>query len=120
MRQPPVVLGSDYGGPEIAAAVRDPVSQRLASVVMPGCGEFGARSGFLHGTETARDLLRTAAPGAELAGVGVARSGIRTADDVGSGLSHRIRPSREAALGRPGSVTSADSAPEVTSTGTMA
>jgi glucokinase len=68
MSQSPVVLGLDYGGTKIAAAVCDLAGQRLASVFMPSCGELGARDSFVHGIDPAWDLLRTAAPGAELGG----------------------------------------------------
>lgn len=80
MSQSPVVLSPDYGGIKIAAAVCYLAGQRLAPVVMPSRGELGARDSFAHGIETARDLLRAAAPGAELGGVGMAAFGIPLED----------------------------------------
>jgi glucokinase len=82
MSQPPVVLGLDYGGTKIAAAVCDLAGQRLASAVVPSRGAHGALASFEHGIETARDLLRTAAPGAELTAVGVSTFGIPFEDRV--------------------------------------
>ena len=64
MSQSTMAPGLDAGATEIAAAVRDLAGQRLASVVMASCGELGARDSFVHGIETAWDLLGTAAPGA--------------------------------------------------------
>ena len=82
MSHPPVVLGLDYGGTKIAAAVCDLAGRRLASVVVPSRGEHGAHAAFAHGIETARDLLETTAPGAELIAVGVATFGIPLEDRV--------------------------------------
>jgi glucokinase len=82
MTQPPVVLGLDYGGTKIATAVCDLAGQRLASVVVPSRGEHGAMASFSYGIETAKDLLHAAAPGAELAAVGVATFGIPFEDRV--------------------------------------
>ena len=72
MSQSPVVLGLDYGGTKIAAAVLGAVAVAVDRVAGNVTGAAGAHAG------------------------------------------------RPAPDGRPGSVTSADSAPEVTSTGTMA
>jgi glucokinase len=118
MSQSLVVLGLDYGGTEIAVAACDPAGQRLASVVTPSRGEPGARDGLAHGIETARDLLHTAAAGAELATVGVATSGSPFEDRVK--LSPAIDGWDRLAFGRYLRAASAASTPEVTSTGTVA
>jgi len=114
MSQSLVVLG----GTEIAAAVRDRAGQRLVPVAMPSRGELAARDGFVHGIGTAWDLLRTAAAGAELATVGVATSGVPFEDRVK--LSPAIDGRVRLAFARDLRAASADSAPEVISTGTVA
>jgi glucokinase len=78
----PVVLGLDFGGTKIAVAVCGPDGERLASVTVPSGGERGARAGFQRGVTSARDLLATAAPGRELAAVGVSTFGIPFDDRV--------------------------------------
>jgi hypothetical protein len=55
MSQSPVLLGLDHGDTKVASAVRDLAGQRLASVVVPSCGELGARDSFVRGIETAWD-----------------------------------------------------------------
>ncbi len=82
MTHPPVVLGLDFGGTKIAAAVCDLAGNKLASVAVPSRGELGAVASFNHGVETARDLLGTAAPDAKLAAVGAATFGIPFEDRV--------------------------------------
>lgn len=82
MSQPPVVIGLDFGGTKIAAAVCDKAGNKLASVVVPSRGEKGARASFDHGIETAQGLLTTAAIGARLVAVGVATFGIPFEDRV--------------------------------------
>jgi glucokinase len=82
MSHPPVVIGLDFGGTKIAAAVCDLAGNKLASVVVPSRGELGAEASFDHGVETARDLLRSTAAGARLAAVGVATFGIPFEDRV--------------------------------------
>ena len=114
MSQSVVVLG----GTEIAAAMRDLAGQRLVPVAMPGRGELAARDGVVHGIEPAWDLLRTAGAGAELATVGVATSGVPFDDRVK--LSPAIDGRVRLAFGRDLRAASADSAPEVTSTGAVA
>ncbi len=82
MSHPPVVLGLDFGGTKIAAAVCDLAGNKLASVVVDSLGELGARGSFERGIAAARELLATAADGAPLAAVGVATFGIPFEDRV--------------------------------------
>jgi glucokinase len=82
MSHPPVVLGLDFGGTKIAAAVCDLAGNKLAATVVPSRGDRGARVSFDHGIETARELLRTAAAAAPLAAVGAATFGIPFEDRV--------------------------------------
>jgi glucokinase len=79
---PPVVLGLDYGGTKIAAAVGDLAGNRLASTTTDSGGALGAQASFARGISVARDLLATAAPGRELAAVGVSTFGIPFDDRV--------------------------------------
>jgi glucokinase len=78
----PVVLGLDFGGTKIAMAVCAPDGERLASATVSSGGEDGARASFDRGVQSARDLLATAAPGGELAAVGVSTFGIPFEDRV--------------------------------------
>ena len=82
MTHPPVVLGLDFGGTKIASAVCDLAGNKLASVVVDSQGHLGARVSFEHGIGTARDLLHSAAPEADLTAVGVATFGIPYEDRV--------------------------------------
>jgi glucokinase len=82
MSNPTVVLGIDFGGTKIAAAVCDLAGSKLASVVVPSLGEHGARVSFDHGVRTAKALLAEAAADARLAAVGVATFGIPFEDRV--------------------------------------
>ena len=65
MSHPQVVLGLDFGGTKIAAAVCDLAGNKLASAVVSSRAELGAKASFAHGIATARELLarrpRTAA-----------------------------------------------------------
>ena len=82
MADSPVVLGLDFGGTKIAMAVCAPDGERLASATVSSGGEDGARASFDRGIKAARDLLATAAPGGELAAVGVSTFGIPFDDRV--------------------------------------
>jgi glucokinase len=82
MIQAPVVLGLDFGGTKIAAAVCGLDGTRLGSATVSSGGELGARASFDRGVATARDLLASAAPGAPLAAVGVSTFGIPFDDRV--------------------------------------
>lgn len=82
MSAPPVVLGIDFGGTKIAAAVCDLTGNKLASAVVDSRGERGARVSFDHGVHTAKALLAESAGSARLAAVGVATFGIPFDDRV--------------------------------------
>jgi glucokinase len=82
MSAPSVVLGIDFGGTKIAAAVCDLTGNKLASAVVDSLGERGARVSFDHGVRTAKALLAESAGGARLAAVGVATFGIPFDDRV--------------------------------------
>jgi len=78
----PVVLGLDYGGTKIAAAVADLDGNRLASTTTSSGGALGAQASFARGIQVARDLLEQTAPGSELVAVGVSTFGIPFEDRV--------------------------------------
>jgi glucokinase len=78
----PVVLGLDFGGTKFAMAVCAPDGERLASATVSSDGDSGARASFQRGVQSARDLLAAAAPGRELAAVGVSTFGIPFDDRV--------------------------------------
>jgi len=82
MIQAPVVLGLDFGGTKIAAAVCRLDGTRLGGATVGSGGELGARASFDRGIATARDLLAREAPGARLAAVGVSTFGIPFDDRV--------------------------------------
>jgi glucokinase len=79
---PPVVLGLDYGGTKIAAAVCDLAGNRLASTTVGSVGPLGARASFGRGIEVGRDLLSVTTPGRDLVAVGVSTFGIPFEDRV--------------------------------------
>jgi glucokinase len=79
---PPVVLGLDFGGTKIAAAVCDLAGNQLASATVGSDGALGAQASFGRGIQVARDLLSSAAPGSELVAVGVSTFGIPFEDRV--------------------------------------
>jgi glucokinase len=79
---PPVVLGLDFGGTKIAMAVCALDGEQLASATVSSGGESGARASFERGVQAARDLLAAAAPGRQLAAVGVSTFGIPFEDRV--------------------------------------
>jgi glucokinase len=78
----PVVLGLDYGGTKIAAAVSDLAGNRLASTTVGSDAALGAQASFGRGIEVCRDLLSATAPGRELIAVGVSTFGIPFEDRV--------------------------------------
>jgi glucokinase len=80
---PPVVLGLDYGGTKIAAAVGDLAGNRLASTTTDSGGALGAQASFARGIQVARGLLAaTITPGSEPVAVGVSTFGIPFDDRV--------------------------------------
>jgi glucokinase len=78
----PVVLGLDYGGTKIAAAVCDLAGEQLASATVASDGALGAQASFGRGIGVARDLLSATAPDGELVAVGVSTFGIPFEDRV--------------------------------------
>jgi glucokinase len=82
MTHPPVVLGLDFGGTKIAAAVCDLDGIRIGSTVVESLATDGARASFDQGVEAARGLLASAAADATLAAVGVSTFGIPFDDRV--------------------------------------
>jgi glucokinase len=78
----PIVLGLDFGGTKIAMAVCEPDGELRASTTVSSGGELGARASFERGIEAARDVLAAAAPGREVAAVGVSTFGIPFDDRV--------------------------------------
>jgi glucokinase len=78
----PVVLGLDFGGTKIAMAVCEPDGEVRASTTVSSGGELGARASFERGIQAARDLRAAAAPGREVAAVGVSTFGIPFEDRV--------------------------------------
>ena len=78
----PVVLGLDFGGTKIAAAVGDLDGNRLASTTTGSGGALGA-AGQLRPRDPGRARPAEAtAPGSELAAVGVSTFGIPFEDRV--------------------------------------
>ncbi len=82
MAASPVVLGLDFGGTKIAAAVCDLAGNQLASATVGSDGELGAQASFGRGIQVARDLLSSTTPGSELVAVGVSTFGIPFEDRV--------------------------------------
>jgi glucokinase len=78
----PVVLGIDFGGTKIAAALCTLAGVRINSVTVESLGAEGAEASIARGIATARTLLATDAPARPLAGVGVCTFGIPGEDSV--------------------------------------
>lgn len=72
----PVVLGLDFGGTKIAAAVCDLTGRRLGTTTVDTRPELGARASFTRAISAARELLRRETPGATLIAVGASTIGI--------------------------------------------
>lgn len=94
----PVVLGLDFGGTKIAAAVCETTGVRLGSTTVETLAEGGARASLDRGIRAARTLLATIAPGRPLAAVGVATFGIPGEDGVA--LAPAVPGWSDIALGR--------------------
>jgi predicted NBD/HSP70 family sugar kinase len=87
VRNPPVVLGLDFGGTKVAIAVCDLAGNRLAATSIAAAaladgGRPDARVIFDRSVRAARELLAATAPGSELAAVGAATFGIPFEDRV--------------------------------------
>ena len=82
MADSPVVLGLDFGGTKIAMAVCELDGELRASTTVSSGGERGARASFDRGITAAREVLAAAAPGREVAAVGVSTFGIPFDDRV--------------------------------------
>ena len=78
----PVVLGLDFGGSKIAAAVADPSGRRLASRTVATDPERGGRWNLEHGIAAARALLGETVADGELVAVGACTFGIPDAQGV--------------------------------------
>jgi glucokinase len=72
----PVVLGLDFGGTKIAAAVAGPDGVRLGEAVATTDPSLGGRPNFERGVSAARRLLGEVAPDARLDAVGASTFGI--------------------------------------------
>ena len=82
MADTPVLLGLDFGGTKIAMAVCELDGELRASTTVSSGGERGARASFDRGITAAREVLAAAAPGREVAAVGVSTFGIPFDDRV--------------------------------------
>lgn len=82
MADSPVVLGLDFGGTKIAMAVCELDGELRASTTVSSGGELGARASFDRGITAAKEVLAAAAPGREVAAVGVSTFGIPFEDRV--------------------------------------
>jgi glucokinase len=78
----PVILGIDFGGTKIAAAVCTLAGVRIDTTTVESLAAEGAAAGFAQGIAAARALLEQAAPGRPLAAVGVCTFGIPMEDRV--------------------------------------
>jgi glucokinase len=78
----PVVLGIDFGGTKIAAALCTLAGVRIDTATVDSLGSEGAAASIARGIEAARALKDSAAPGRRLAGVGVCTFGIPGEDRV--------------------------------------
>jgi glucokinase len=78
----PVVLGMDFGGTKVAAAVSDVSGNRLGSVTIPALADSGGRATLERGIAAARTLLDEVAAGRQLLAVGAATFGIPGEDGV--------------------------------------
>lgn len=78
----PVVLGLDFGGSKIAAAVADLSGERIADRTVETHPALGARWNLDHGLRTACALLEEVAPERQLVAVGACTFGIPVAQGV--------------------------------------
>ncbi len=82
MSDPAIVLGLDFGGTKIAAAVCDLRGNKLAATVVESLALRGARASLDQGIRAGRDVLAAAPPNTRLAAVGVSTFGIPHQDRV--------------------------------------
>jgi glucokinase len=94
----PVVLGMDFGGTKIAAAVCDIDGVRLGTTTTDSAADGGAQASLERGIAAAQALLDEVAPGRRLAAVGACTFGIPGEDRVD--LAPNISGWSELALGR--------------------
>ena len=78
----PVVLGMDFGGTKIAAAVCDTEGVRLGETTTESAGDGGAQGTLERGIAAAQALLAEVAAGRQLAAVGVCTFGIPGDDRI--------------------------------------
>ena len=94
----PVVLGLDFGGTKIAAAVCDTTGVRLGSITIDTKAQDGAQATLERGIRAARELLDTSAAGRQLIAVGACTFGIPGEDGIE--LAPNVPGWSELALGR--------------------
>jgi glucokinase len=94
----PVVLGLDFGGTKIAAAVCDAAGSRLGGTTIDTRPDDGAKASLARGLDAARTLLERIAPGREVAAVGASTFGIPR--EEGIALAPAVSGWGELALGR--------------------
>jgi predicted NBD/HSP70 family sugar kinase len=82
MTRTPVVLGLDFGGTKIAAAVCDLSGRRLGATIVESQAGAGAAAALARSLAAARELLTDVAPEGELVAVGAATLGIPYDDRV--------------------------------------
>jgi glucokinase len=93
-----IVLGLDFGGTKIAAAVSDVDGTMLGTTVIAAAAELGAQANLAEAVNAGRALLDRVAAGRPVAAVGVSTFGIPGADGVA--LAPAIDGWADLALGR--------------------
>lgn len=78
----PVILGLDFGGTKIAAAVCEISGTRLGTRTIDALADLGAASGLRRGIDAARGLLDEVAPGRSVVAVGACTFGIPRDDRI--------------------------------------
>jgi glucokinase len=78
----PVVLGLDFGGTKIAAAVCDLSGRRLGTTTVTSGRDLGAQESFRRGVAAGRELLDSEVAGSALVAVGACTFGIPFDDRV--------------------------------------
>ena len=77
------MLGLDFGGSKIAAAVASVDGRRIGDAVVATDPSLGARPNLARGIDAARDILAEVAPGEAPAAIGAATFGIPGAHGIG-------------------------------------